>query len=224
MIVRKIFTAFRAFLNKLAGLLFKADRVSIYKLKIEEATEKVRRGTDNLAHFRGHISRLDRKLREDNKQYHLAKAAADRAILSGNETDAINAQIKLESAERALEATRNQLDSVNKQYKQQVDLNNAARQQIAQAQEDCKQLGLNLKLSKASRDAALLAAEMSDGMNDPLGEISGLREEIEEEIDANNAVMQVNSDLGLTKQPVVVDFDLIRQKISQRKAELGVTA
>lgn len=228
MILKKILLGIKAMLNKFANLFVSHDPVAVFRLKIDEATEKIKSGQENLAKFKGHVNRLERQLAEDEKQVKLAQARVDVALKGGNDAMATEADVALQRAEGARNTTAGQLATFNKQYQNQVNSIKASRTQIVNAQKECEQLGIKLEMSKANKEAAALASEFSDEVNNPLGELNDLRNQINSTIDANNAVAEVNEDLGITT-PTEADVETqyqqlqVSDRLAARKAQLGLT-
>ena len=229
MIFGKIWTGIKAFFNKIANIFVSHDPVAVYRLKIDEATEKIKGGQENLAKFKGHVNRLDRQLAEDEKQVKLASARVDIALKSGNDQTASDADVLLQKAEAARDITKGQLDSFNKQYQNQVKAIKSSRDQIINAQKECEQMGVKLEMSKANKEAAALQGEFADAMSNPLGELNDIRTQINQQIDQNNAVAEVNEDLGVTA--TISDADVqtqyqqmqVSDRLAARKAALGLT-
>jgi phage shock protein A len=228
MIFGKIFSGFKAILNTFANWFgLKRSPVAAFRLKVDEATERIKKGQANLAVFKGHVNRLERQFQEDDKQVKLAQVCVDIALKGGNDAAAQEADLTLQRAEATRTQTSGQLDSFNKQYQQQVSAIKNSRNQIVAAQSEAEQLGVRLEMSKANKDAAALASEFSDDIQNPLSDISAIRNEINNQIDGNNAVADVNVDLGIGVDKTASVEEQYQQmqvgdRLAARKAALGL--
>jgi phage shock protein A len=227
---KKLFTAIAAFFNKLIGRAYEADPVAVFQLKIDQATDKVRKGKENLAKFKGHVNRLQRMEADAERKVALYNNRVNDALTAGKDELAAEADAHLQTVEQELVDARTQLQAMEQQYDQQVRSIKAASDEIVAAKRECESLGLKLKMSEANKEAAELASEFTDtGSSNPLSEISGLRESINSRIDANNAVMDVNTDLGVgfnSERNTEAQFAEIASssRLAERKAKLGLSA
>lgn len=227
MVLRKILNAIRAFFNKLANKAVEADPVSQYRLQIDEATERIQKGQSALAGFKGHVNRLERNLADAEKEMKLYDSRVNLALKNNDDAAAAKAGVEYQRAFGSYNAIKAQLDSFTTQYQQQVAMIKASRETIIKAQKRCEELGLKLEMSKANKAAAEMASQFADTVKNPLGDLANIESEINRQIDQNNAVAQVNADLGLhenseAKEEANYEELAARDFLEERKRALGL--
>lgn len=225
--IGKLFTAIKAAINKFVNMIYKRDPVAVFQLKIDEATEKIKRGQERLGEFKGHVNRLQRLVDTDQKNVAVWQERVDAALVAGDDKAAEEADIKLQAAQKSLNDNTAQLTNFRNQYDQQVKMIASSRKTMISAQEECQSLGLKLKMSEANKAAAKLQSEFADEVGNPLGDLNDLRSTITSQIDANNAVGEVNVDLGIgnsSEADTEQKYQSLQasSRLAARKAALGL--
>jgi chromosome segregation ATPase len=187
---------------KFSRWVFGIDKIAVYRAKIDQATSKIEKAQRTMNPIKGQIKSLEQQLAEEEKPVKIYKGRLKTAIEKGDVQKQKEVAIELQRALATYNATKEQLDGFRLQYDGMVANMKAARTEIIAAQQDCKQKGLKLKMSRQNKAAAELAAGFSADISNPLGEIAELRSGLDDEINTNNATVDVMRDIGITTPAV----------------------
>lgn len=194
------FNVAKANLGEAASNLEAENAVKLMKQGIVECTEQVQKAKQGLVKVQASIAILERQVKDGtNEELRLKKRIED-AIAEGKQ----NTDPVLKQYATNLKRVRDDLKTNKKQLQTQHDIYNDLLAQIGNAQRSAENYEKEANSIGAQLETSKLTAELSDfansfdakGVNASLDGVAKYRELARRQIDANNAKMKVNRDLG----------------------------
>jgi len=223
-ILGKIWSAFRAQLNKIANLFWEADPIAQMRYEHDLALEQLKEGRKGLETYRGLVERLTRQVSAGRA--HLAKLEAEtKAYLKAGQRDtAAKFALELQKAKRELAANEEQLQSHETAYDNNLKKIKHAGQKLAEVRNRIQKYDAELKMSAAEAEIAALAESFNLNVTTDFGQIEQV---IQARIDRNRGKARVAADLS-TEGLAEIEAEEQTQKLmaeealTQFEVELGL--
>lgn len=226
---RRIGEAANAQISKLGNSLWRRDPQAIYQHRIDEATEEIRDATTALEENKALINSLNRQV-EENKREATVLDARIKTSLKDDPQDtkgkAASYVLQLNTAKRNLENNESQLNKATTLYQNNVKKINLARTKIKEAEDEGKQLGLELKMARTEAAINNLATSCNVNLKS-MGGLSEAKEEILRQIDRERAKGDVATDLGTNGMEEIEEEERLKKAEGQEllekyKQEMGL--
>lgn len=193
--VKRSWQALCAQVGKASRFIWRADPIAIYQAEVDKAAEEVQQAGEELAQFRGIISRLEREVINDEKEVERLKQIVKGLLQDGDEKKATNYVLDLQRVQARLEKNKKTLSEKQVGYENNLKKVKYANQKIREKREKAESLQSDLRMSKADAEVAKLNQDFRVKTS-ALDSLDEIEEEIQRQIDSNVAKGQVIHDLG----------------------------
>lgn len=224
MIVSKLWTLFRAMLNKIGNALIRKAPLDIMQLQVDDATKQLHAGREGLEKCQGFVFTLQDRVTALKAKEARYKAKAQTLITAGQRDAAAGIVIELNQIRADLTEQETDL-KVQKETADNYTLKiKAAAKQIAAAQDKIKKYGAKLDVSRASAEIAQLNSSLDINITTDFGQMEAV---IQDEINMCKGKVKVAADLsgeGIDeiKQSEAVEKALADQALRQFEIESGL--
>ena len=193
MILGKIWSAFRAQLNKVANLFWEADPIAQMRYEYDLAVEQLKEGRKGLEIYRALVERVNRQV--DKGKAHVQKLEAEiKAYLkAGDRETAAKFALELQKAKKELAANEEQLQMHEGSYGNNLKKIKHANKKLVEVREKIHKYDAELKMSAAEAEVAALAESFDMDITTDFGQLEMV---IQQKIDANRGKSRVASDLS----------------------------
>lgn len=176
------------------------NAVALMKQGIVECTEQVTKAKSGLVKVQASIAGLERRANYGSMEEARLSARIRTAIDEGKgNDDPVLKQLaaSLKSIRDDLKADKVQLESQHAIYSELLGQIGNAQRRAEQMEREAESIGAQLETSKLTAELSEFASEFdAKGVNASLDGVAKYRELAKRQIDANNAKMKVNRDLG----------------------------
>lgn len=195
---RKAFSRFMesisAQIGKAGMMAWARDPIAIAQHRIDSYASEIAEATHGLEEYRGHISHVSRSIMDGEKECTRLDALVKSNLKDGNRDKAGTYVGQLQREQEHLKSYQEQLGRHQKGYDAQVAKIKRARENIVEERRKLALRGAELKMSQAEANLADLSTKFNVNASlDGMGEID---QELQRQIDKNNAKSQVLADLG----------------------------
>ena len=211
--VRKLIESFLAQFRKVSRMVWQSDPVAIYQSRIEEAMEMLSQEKSALVEARGLLSGVERNCQTYQENVTRLDSRISIAMAENRETEAQELAEKLVLEKKKLVAPQKLLVEQQKNYGTQTARFKAAWERIETEKNKAGDLKIRLDLSKIEAQMNKINTEADIGGS--FRSFDEVEQEIQRQIDANQATGIVDKDLGLTEEP-----DYGKGEIKSEVAEL----
>lgn len=192
----RIWEAAGALMGRGGKAVWSSDPEAIFEKRTDDAANELKDAVGGLEDFQANVSTMQAMVNAQESEKRLVIARIKTHLAAGREGEAAKEAVLLQKLEAKLSANSNKLADFQASYQGGLRKVKLAKDKIVQMRQEGKDLGAELKMSKA--EAALSDAAQKINMGGPnlegLGEI---REEINAQIAKNRVKGQVARDLGL---------------------------
>lgn len=209
----RLFESGNAQVGKAGRWAWQKDPAAIFQQRIDDATEEINDATRAVEQHKGLVNSLGRQV-EDGKREAAVLDARVKNSLKDDPTDASgNASkyvVQLQRVQENLARNEAQHKNAVTLYQNNIKKITLARTKIKEAEDEGKQLGVELKMAKT--EAAI--ANLAKGTNINVKGVDGLSEVAEEmrrQIDVERAKGDVAADLGMDGMAEIEEEDRLRK-------------
>jgi phage shock protein A len=193
MIVGKLWSAFRAQLNKLANLFWTADPIAQMQYEYDKAVEELKGGREGLEQYRALVERVSRQVAGDKRHVASIEAKIKAYLTTGDRETASKFALELQKAKAELAENEGQLELHEKAYENNVRKIKHASSKLADVREKIQKYDAELKMSRAEAEMAKLAQSFNFDVTTDFGQ---LEQVMNDKISLNRAKVRVAADLS----------------------------
>jgi phage shock protein A len=193
MILGKFWAAFRAQLNKVANLFWKADPIAQMQYEYDLAVEQLKEGRKGLELYAAFVEKVSRQVAQGESRMKTLEAQIKSYLKAGDRDTAAKFAIELERARKDLEANREQLGMHQEAYDNALLKIQHANKQLAAVRDKIQRYDADLKMSAAEAEVARLAEDLDMNVTTDFGELETV---IQQKIDQNRGRARVAADLS----------------------------
>lgn len=197
---RDFFGAGRAQVGKWGTVARNADPQAIIHQEIRDAQEDLSRSVSDLEESKALVAELEEQCKTDIREVNKLDAQV-KASLTDDPTDASGraAQyvMNLETSQNNSKRNNEQLTKAKTIYANNLEKFRYAQTKIRQAQDRARNLGVEIKSSETNARLAKLAQKYNVDVSGLDNRLSEAESEARRQIAKNNAVSEVQADLGL---------------------------
>jgi phage shock protein A len=193
MILGKFWAAFRAQLNKVANLFWKADPIAQMQYEYDLAVEQLKEGRKGLELYAAFVEKVSRQVAQGESRMKTLEAQIKSYLKAGDRDTAAKFAIELERARKDLEANREQLGMHQEAYNNALLKIQHANKQLAAVRDKIQRYDADLKMSAAEAEVARLAEDLDMNVTTDFGELETV---IQQKIDQNRGRARVAADLS----------------------------
>jgi phage shock protein A len=194
----RLFESGNAQVGKAGRWAWERDPAAVYQQRVDDATEEINSATRSVEEHKGLVNSLTRQV-EDGKREVAILDARIKTSLKDDPTDskgnAARYCTQLERAKTNLERNTEQHEKSLQMYTNNIKKIQLARQKIKDAEDEGRQLGVELKMAKTEAAINNLATSARVNVKGVDG-LSEVAEEMRKQIDKERAKGDVAADLG----------------------------
>lgn len=193
MIVEKMWSAFRAQLNKIANLFWEADPIAQLRYEYDQSVEQLKDGRKGLEMYRGLVERVNRQVQENDTQVKRLESQAKAYLKAGDRETAGRFALELQKAKRAAEENRQQLAIHEQAYQNNLKKIQHANQKLIEVRQKIQKYDAELRMSEAEAEIAKISEGFDMNVTTDFGQIEQV---IQQRIDTNRGKVRVSADLS----------------------------
>jgi phage shock protein A len=224
MIFGKIWSAFRAQLNKLANVFWTADPIAQMQYEYDHAVDQLREGRQGLEQYRALVDRVGRQVANGKARCAELEARIKALLQAGQREAAADAALQLQRLQKDVAENEAQLKMHEESYTNNLTKVKHATKKLATVKEKIQKYDAELKMSRAEAEMAKLAQDFNFDVTTDFGQVE---EVIQDKIGLNRAKARVAADLsgqGLDqiKQEQAVEKAQAEMALQQFEAQMGL--
>lgn len=226
MIFQKLFSAFRAQLNKLANFFWEKDPIAQMQYEYDKSVEQLQEGRKGLELYRALVERVTRQV-VTNKSHVTKLEAQIKAYLKAGEREiASKFALEMEKAKKDLAQNEEQLQMHEEAYGNNLKKIQFAHKNLLAVREKIQKYDADLKMSAAEAEIAKLAEQLDFNVTTDFGQIEDV---IQRKIDQNRATVRVSADMSSKGVAEIAAEERVEQSMAEDalrryEVELGIRA
>lgn len=193
MIFKKMFSAVRAQLNKLANFFWEADPIAQMQYEYDMAVEQLKEGRIGLEQYRGLVERVGRQVKDGEAHVAKLQAQAKAYLKAGERETAARFALELQKAKEQVAQNRAQLEMHETAYQNNLKKIQHANKKLGEVKNKIQQYDAELKMSEAEAEVAKLSASFEMNVTTDFGQLEDV---IQRKIDTNRGKARVAADLS----------------------------
>ncbi len=224
MILGKLWSAFRAQLNKIANVFWEADPIAQMQYEHDSAVEQLKEGRKGLETYRGLVERVTRQTQTARNHVQQLEAQTKAYLKSGQRDEAAKFALELQKAKKDLTNNEEQLAMHEQSYENNLKKIQHAAKKLGEVREKIQRYDAELKMSAAEAEVAALAQSFNMDVTTDFGQIEQM---IQGKIDRNRGKARVAADLsqeGLASIQAEEKMEKVmaEEALTQFEVELGL--
>ncbi|MFN9373947.1 MAG: PspA/IM30 family protein [Planctomycetaceae bacterium] len=193
MIFGKIWSAFKAQLNKVANYFWTADPIAQLQYEYDQAVEQMKSGRQGLEQYQALVQRVTRQVAMNETHVKNLEAKVKSYLAVGDRETAGKFVLELQKAKNELAENQNQLKIHQEAYGNHLTKIQHATKKLQDVKEKIQKYDADLKMSRAEAELAELSKDFNFDVTTDFGAIESV---IQEKIDKNRAKVKVSADLS----------------------------
>jgi len=224
MIIGKLWSAFRAQLNKIANLFWEADPIAQMRYEYDLAVEQLKEGRKGLELYRALVERVSRQAAAGRAHVQKLEAETKAYLKAGDRATAAKFALELQKAKNDLAANDEQLKMHETAYGNSLKKIQHANGRLIKVRENIQRYDAELKMSAAEAEIAALSESFNLNITTDFGELESV---IQQQIDKNRGKVRVAADLSREGVAEIeaeerVQVALAEDALHQFEVELGL--
>lgn len=228
---KDLFAAGRAQVGKLGTSARLADPKAMLEQEIKDAQDELKNSVPDLEESKGLVTELNAQVTANHREASLIDNKIKSSLLDDPEDKNGKAgeyAVKLANVKSNLETNQHQLKSAQTMYANNLAKFRLAMSKVARAEERARQLGLELKNSETNAKIAKVAAKFNVSTGGLDGAVEEAEAAVRGQIARNNAVSEVQTDLGFDGVKEAEEEDRLRKAeaklaLEQYRKDMGLT-
>lgn len=227
---KSIWASGRAQVGKLGSAALSVDPKAVFEQEVRDAKDDLNRSITDLEESKGLVTQLQEQVKADARDVSRLDAKVRNSLTDDPDDTKGKASeyvMQLEVAKTAQTRNTEQLNTAQTIYANNLKKFQLAQKKINEKEVRGRQLGAEVKSSEMNARLAKLAQKFnvnSDGLDSRLAEAE---EEMRNKIAKNNAVSQVQTDLGLNGLAEAEEDDRLaradaKNKLAEYKKSMGL--
>jgi phage shock protein A len=224
MIFGKIWSAFRAQLNKIANMFWEADPIAQMRYEYDLAVEQLKEGRQGLEMYRGLVERVARQVTAGRSHVSKLEAEIKAYLKAGDRETAAKFALELQKGKKELAANVDQLNMHEAAYDNNLKKIKHANKKLVEVREKIEKYDAELKMSAAEAEIAALAESFDMNITTDFGQLENV---IQRKIDTYRGKARVAADLSSQGVAEIeaeerMEQVLADQALSEFEVELGL--
>lgn len=224
MILGKLWSAFRAQLNKIANIFWEADPIAQMQYEYDRAVEQLKEGRKGLEMYRGLVERVSRQVAANRSHAQKLEAEVKAYLKAGDRETAAKFALELQKARKELAANEEQLQMHETAYDNNLKKIQHANRKLVEVREKIQKYDAEIKMSSAEAEIAAIAESFDLNVTTDFGQLETV---IQEKIDRNRGKARVATDLSQRGVAEIqaeerMEAALADQALSEFEVELGL--
>jgi len=193
MILGKLWSAFRAQLNKIANLFWEADPIAQMRYEYDMAVEQLKDGRKGLETYRGLVERVTRQTTTGRAHVQKLEAEVKAYLRAGQRETAAKFALEQQKAKKELATNEEQLRMHEGAYENNLLKIKHANKKLVEVRQRIQKYDAELKMSAAEAEIAAIAESFDMNVTTDFGQLETM---IQEKIDHNRGKARVATDLS----------------------------
>ncbi|MCA9037868.1 MAG: PspA/IM30 family protein [Planctomycetaceae bacterium] len=224
MIVGKIWSAFKAQMNKLANFFWTADPIAQMQYEYDQAVEQLKGGKDGLAQYRALVERVSQQVANDKRHVAKLEGQVKAYLQAGDRQTAAKFALEMQKAKDQLAENISQLEMHEKAYENNLLKIKNATKKVGEIKEKMHKYDAELKMSRAEAELSEIAGSFNFDVTTDLGQIENV---LQDQINKNRAKARVASDLSeqgieQIERETAAEAAMAEDALKQFELELGM--
>jgi phage shock protein A len=156
-ILEKLWSAFKAQINKIANMFWEADPVAQMRYEYDQAVAQLKDGRVGLEQYRGLVERVTRQVAANKAHVQKLEAETKAYLKAGDRATAAKFALELQKAKEDQAANSQQLDMHETAYGNNLKKIQHANEKLIELRGKIQQYDAELKMSAAEAEIAKLA-------------------------------------------------------------------
>lgn len=193
MIVKKLWRAVAAQINKIANYFWTADPIAQMQYEYDQAVEELKSGRTGLEQYRALVERCSRQVARDESHVKSLEAKVKAYLQAGDRETAAKFALELQKTKNEMAENQAQLEMHEKAYDNNVRKIKHASSKLGAVKEKILKYDAELKMSRAEAELSQLAESFNFDVTTDFGQIEDV---IQDKIGLNRAKARVAADLS----------------------------
>ncbi len=193
MIFQKLWSSFRAQMNKLANFFWEADPIAQMRYEYDRSVEELKQGRVGLEQYRALVERVSRQVKEGERHVAQLEAQAKAYLKAGDRATAAKFALEMEKAKKDLAANNEQLAMHEESYNNNLKKIQHATKKLGEVRSKIQKYDAEIKMSEAEAEVAKLSESFNFNVTTDFGQ---LEQVVQERIDKNRGAVRVAADLS----------------------------
>jgi len=224
MILGKLWSAFRAQLNKIANIFWEADPIAQMQYEYDRAVEQLKEGRKGLEMYRGLVERVSRQVASNRSHAQQLEAEVKAYLKAGDRETAAKFALEMQKARKELASNEEQLQMHETAYDNNLKKIQHANKKLIEVREKIQKYDAEIKMSSAEAEIAAIAESFDLNVTTDFGQLETV---IQEKIDRNRGKARVAADLSSRGVAEIhaeerMEAALADQALSEFEVELGL--
>ncbi len=226
MIFRKIWSAIKAQLNKIANFFWEKDPIAQMRYEYDLAVEQLKEGRTGLEMYRGLVERVSRQVAAGRAHVTKLEAQAKAYLKAGDRETAGKFALELQKARNELSENENQLKMHETAYENNLKKIKHANGKLVEVREKIHKYDAELKMSAAEAEVAKLAETFDMNITTDFGQLESV---IQQKIDQHRGKSRVAADLSAKGIAEIqaeerLEATMAEQALAELEVDLGIRA
>ena len=193
MILGKIWSAFRAQLNKLANFFYGSDPVAQMQYEYDRSVDQLKEGRVGLEQYRALVERVSRQAARNKATVANLEARIKASLQQGNREAAARYAMDLQKTQKEVAENESQLQMHEEAYNNNLKKIQHASHKLAELRNKIHKYDADLKMSRAEAELAKVAENFNVSVTTDFGQIEQM---VQDQIGMNRARARVSADLS----------------------------
>jgi phage shock protein A len=193
MIFGKLWSAFKAQLNKLANFFWTADPIAQMQYEYDAAVEQLKEGRQGLEQYRALVERITGQVARNRAHVADLEAKIKAYLQAGDRETAAKFALELQKAKKELQENEAQMQLHEQAYNNNLSKVKNASGKLATIRQKIQKYDAELKMSRAEAELAKLAQDFNFDVSTDFGQVEQV---IQDQISLNRAKARVAADLS----------------------------
>jgi phage shock protein A len=225
MIIRKLWSAFRAQMNKAANFFWGADPIAQMQYEYDRVVDQLKDGRTGLEQYGALVERLNRQVTTNRNRVADIESRIKAYLTAGDRDRAGELALELQKARKELAENEAQLKMQQEGYNNNLLKIKQASKKVGELREKIQKYDADLKMSRAEAELSKIARDFNFDVTTNTGQIE---EVIQDRIDRNRAAARVSVDLsgeGLeeVRRDQAAEKAMAENALREFEAQIGAT-
>ncbi len=221
-LLEKVSTLISANMHALVDQALKANNMAVIDQYIRQVEDHLEDLEDAAATVGGEVRTLKRKLDEYEQKASELDRAVNAFLMEGNESAAVAAQSKLNSAKRLIDTYCDQVARQQKEYQKLLDAKVKLEARLQTMKQQREELQALLELAKSKEVAVKAMKGLDDLMGSGDSDVSRLAEGIYSRLDKASAAAEIQATTLDQQIDDLLDRGAINSQLAERRKQLGL--
>ena len=212
MIFGKLWSAFRAQINKLANFFWTADPIAQMQYEYDKAVDEMKSGRQGLEQYRSLVERLTRQVDGERSHIKELEARIKAYLQAGDRDTAGRFAVELQKVKTELAENEQQMKMHETAYENNVRKIKHAMGKLAEVRNKITKYDAELKMSRAEAEMAELAKSFDFDVSTDFGQIEQV---IQDKISLNRAKARVATDLSEEGMDEIVHSEKVEAAMAE---------